>query len=354
MAGLTTTTDLTAPVNVVFQRKFLERAKARCVYFAGSKPGEVLPSHSGSFNVRWRRYDNIDPTTSALTELTGAPSYPTRAGTSVAKTDNDATASKYGQVMYLTEEADLLNFNGQTAEIVDIFGIACGRSLNRLQRNVLEDGVTLVYASGASADANVADPINGNLIEYVATELDNNNAVTFMGMTQGSQNYNTSPIYESYVGFCHSYVAADIRKAAGFIAVERYAGQTEVWPGEFGQLGRVRWVSSSEASVDASSGGAPGSGMRSTSGGACDLFTSVVLGMNAHGAMAMDKEMIRRIYRAGDVLPGAILINKTRGSSGVADALDEISSIGWKGWHVGDILNSTWAYGIRTGATKLI
>lgn len=350
---LTTTTQVAGPVNVVFQQTLLRVATPRCTYFVGSMPG-TLQSHQGSFTVKWRRHDALTPTTSALSELSGAVSYPTRTASQAAVTDLTTAVSKYGDFFIITEEVDLVNFNGNTDAHVKTLGIQAGRSLNRLQRNVLEDNATLVYASGASADSGVADPITLGLIENVTNTLEENSAMTFTAMTRGDAAYATSPIGAAYWGLCHTHVKPDIRKVAGFVSVEKYAGQTQTAPGEFGTVGDVRWVSSPEASADTDSGGDPGgNGLRSTTGGAADLYTSIVMGMDAHGAISLDSELIQEIYNAGDSIPGIILISKAKGSAGTADPLDELATMGWKAWHGGRILNSTWVYGIRHGASKL-
>ena len=74
---ITSTTELTAAVNVMFQENLLRNAKALAVYFTGSTPGEVR-QHENTFTALWRRIENLTPTTTALTELTGSTSFPTR------------------------------------------------------------------------------------------------------------------------------------------------------------------------------------------------------------------------------------------------------------------------------------
>lgn len=350
--AISTTTQLTAPVNVIFQQRLLRVAKARCAHFLGSMPGTVS-SHAGTFTVTYRRHDALTPTTTALTELSGNLSLPTRAGTALAITDVSATISKYGAHVFLTEEADLINFNGQTDAIVQTLAIQAGRSLNRLQRNVLEDNATLVYASGAAADANVADAIDADLIESATNTLETNSSLMFLEMTTGSTNVGTNPILPAYYGICHTHIKADIRKLANFISVEKYAGQVNILPGEFGSTGDVRWVASPEASADTDTGGAPGTSLRSTSGSNADLYTSMVLGMEAFGSVSLDTGLIQEVYNAGDDVPGIMVISKPKGSAGVGDPLDEVASMGWKAWHTGVQLNSNFSRGLRTASAKL-
>ena len=75
--ALTTTTTIAGPVNVVFQVNLLRNAKALAPYFMGTTPAEIA-EHSGTFTAKWRRIENLTPVTTALAELTGSVSFPTR------------------------------------------------------------------------------------------------------------------------------------------------------------------------------------------------------------------------------------------------------------------------------------
>lgn len=357
MSDITTTTEIAGPVNNIFNHTLLRRAIPMCVYFVGAKGGDVIPSHGDTFTIKWRRYDELTPSTTALTPDSGSVAYPIRAGTQASVTDYTATLAKYGQFFVLNEEVDLINFNGQTDELVAVLGEAGGRALNRLQRNELEDNVTLKYADGGTTDAEVASAISLGLIRAAVNTLDRNNARTFTPETMGSRNIGTTPILPSYWLICHSDVAVDVAQLSGFKSVETYSGQTETKPGEFGYIGSagmgVRCISSSEASVDADLGADPGTAVRSTTGAAADCYTSIVLGQDAHGAVSLDVELTKEVYKAGDSLPGIILIKNDRGSAGSADPLHEISTCGYKAWHAAEMLNTNWAVGLRTAASKL-
>lgn len=348
----TTTTQIAAPVNRVFQTTLLSNAKVRAPYFTGSVAAEQV-SHRGSFTAVWRRIENLTATTSALSELSGTESYPMRTGESLSTTEVTATIAKYGQVLFLTEEVDLVNFDGQTDKLMEILGISAGASLNRLQRNILEDNATLVYADDGSADGDVQSAISKNLVRNVVNVLQRNSAMKFTPETGGSGNLGTSPQRPAYWGLCHVDVEEDIRDLAGFTPVENYTSQTSTVSGEFGSLSGVRWICSEDASIDTDSGGATSSGVRSTTGTNVDLYTSVVFGMEAAGSLGFDITHVQEIYKAGDKLPAIEIISHQAGSSGAFDPLNEVNTMSWKARHAGNILNGTWIRGIRTAATDL-
>jgi len=350
------TTNLTKPVNVIFQQTLLRNAKVRAPYFIGTMPGE-LQKNRGSATVSWRRIENLTPSTTAIAELTGTASYMQgRSSAALSVTDYTATVSKYGNFVILNEEAELFNFNGQMDKIMEVIGINAGQSVNRLQRDIAEDNLTLVYAGGAANDAAVSSKITKSSIRSVLNTLDKNSATTFMPMTNGSSNVGTTPILPAFWGLTHPDVAVDITDLAGFKSVETYAGQTATAPGEFGTLtvaGKgVRFISSEDASVDADSGVSIGStGLNGTTN--VDLYTTVIYGRDCLGSVGFGESYGDGIFTAGDELGPVELIVKGLGSGGTSDPYNEISTIAWKAWHTGQLLNANWGRGIRSGATSL-
>ena len=359
--AITTQTEIAGPVNVIFQQTLLRNAKANCPYFTGTVPAEVT-QHQGTYTAKWRRIENLTPTTTALTELTGSVSFPTRVGTQPTVTDTTATVSKYGDYIMLNEEVDLVNFNGQTDKLMEVLGIQAGRSLNRLQRNIFEDSLTAILSGSATTVAG----INGNPtasgfikrseIQNVVNTLNRNDALPFRQMTIGSTNIGTTPIRNTYIGICHPDVEEDIRVQASFQAVETYAGQTDVWQYEFGTFAGVRWVSTTESTIDASAG-IFASTSATTSGRSTatlfDVYNSVIYGQDCVGSVGFGFQHTKERYQAGDKVPGVQVINHAKGSAGAADPLNEVSTLGWKSYHAGVVLNSAWGRVYRSAASLL-
>ena len=352
---ITDTAILTKPVNVIFQQTLLRNAKPRAPYYEGSVAAEVV-QHRGSFTASWRRIENLTPTTTALSELATTVSLPTRDSVTPTVTEVTQAVSKYGQYIVMNEEADLVNFDGQTDKLVEVLGISAGRSLNMLQRNEVEDNATLIYAGGAASDGAVVSGMTASVIKNAVNNLDRQSSIPFTGMTTGSQNIGTAPILPSYLAVCHSDVAVDAVGLTGFKSVEQYAGQVRTFNGEFGYYPvagyGVRFISTPDASVDAGAGGATGStGLRGSTN--IDLYSTPIFGMEAVGSLGFGMEHIQEVYEAGDQLPAVMLINHGFGSSGVGDPFDELATMAWKSWHGAKILNSNWIRTIRSGASSL-
>lgn len=360
MALTITATDTEAqkPVNVIFEQTFLRRAQALCPYFAGTQPGEIA-RQKGTSTIKWRRYENITPTTTPLAELTGNATYMQGRDANVPSfTDVTATIAKYGQFFIVNEEVDLFNPNGTTDQFVKVLGTSAGRSLNRLQRNVGEDNATIRYGGGVASDGVVVTAAAAGDLTAVLNTLQNNDAMTFMPSTTGSQNVGTSPILQSYWAINHVDVSYDIAGLTGFKSVETYAGQTATAPGEYGYYARagvgIRFIQTTEASIEADAGGAVGStGLRSTNASLIDLYTILIYGEDAIGSVGLGMRHTDGIYRAGENEGSFELIRKGRGSGGTSDPFNEIETIAWKAWHAGAILNANWVRAIRVGATDV-
>lgn len=351
-----TDTELQKPVNVIFKETLLRNAMARAPYFAGTQQGEIQ-LQQGTSTCKWRRIENMAPSTTSLSELTGNASYGMgRASVAASFTDITATLAKFGQYYLINEEVQLFNFSGTEDKLVETLGIAAGRSANRLQRNVADDSLTAIYANGAASEGVVNSvPTSKDMANAVVT-LDTNVAETFAPMTLGDVNQGTAPIQMAYWGLCHPHAAYDWSKVPGFIPVQSYAGQTQTMLGEFGAINvgtgqAVRMVSSQDADVNLAAGNSTvPAGIRGSS--AVDTYTTVVYGRDCLGSVGFGVQWTDGIYRAGaDLNPIDLLLSERRASP--ADPFAEVQSLAYKFWWAGAVLNGAWGRAIIHGATDL-
>ena len=345
------------PVNAIFQQQFLRRAQQVCPYLIGSQPGQ-LAFNGGTATVKWRRFEQETPSTSALSEITTAAYMGGRTSDTPTNTDVTALVAKYGQFYILTEEVDLLSVNGTASELMDILGESAGRSINMLMRNEMEDNATQHYAANVASTGAVHAVLTAGDLNYAINVLTRNVARTFTPMSNGSVNIVTVPILPSYWAIVHPDVAYTVANITGFTSVEKYAGQVAIVTGEFGyypMAGRgVRFVMSEDASADTNSGAAlSGADLRSAGGSVIDTYAVCIFGQNAFGSVGLGKRHTDGVYRAGDNTGGFELISKGRGSGGTSDPFNEMSTLAWKTWFAAKALNANWSRAIRVGATNL-
>jgi N4-gp56 family major capsid protein len=368
--GLTvsaTDSEVPKPVNVAYDQTLLRNARPLAVYFIGSQPGE-LAEHRGTATIGWRRFNTsadddsgIAPTTTALSEITGNAAYGMgRTPDTVHRTDTSATVSKFGQFFYVNEEVDVFNFNHTMDGIVQTLAISAGRSLNYLHRNTVEDNATLRYAANEASDGLVQDIVTVGDLDRSINEIADGFGIPFHPIATGSTNIGTTPLMSSLWGFVHTHAAYDVSKLTGFNSVETYAGQVATVPGEIGHYGiaglGVRFISTPEASVDVGAGNVGSGDTRQTSS-AADLYTILLKGMHADGAVGLGMQMPDGTFQNdGSNPPPISLIVKGRNTnrpSGLDDPFDEMMSVAWKAWYAGAVLNTKWIRGIRVAATNL-
>lgn len=358
-------------VNAVYKETYLRNGKSRCLHFQGSAPAEVM-KHKGSLVCNWQQMANLTNTTGAQAAGVEVPQYQTltqltgsatafglgRTADQLSVSQVTATASKYGNLIVLNEEAQLVNFTTQMDKIMEVIGINAGDSVDLLQNTSMVAGATLVYAGGVASEGAVVSKITLASIKSVINTLDKNKATTFTPMSTGDTNYGTTQLMPGFAGLCHPDVAMDITGLAGFKPLETYAGQVAPMLGEFGAItagGRtVRFCSAHNSDVNIDSGGLTGTtGLISETGTNIDTYTTLIYGQDAFGSLGFGSTYSDGSFTAGEKFDPIELIVKGLGSAGAADPYNEISTIAWKAWHKGVALNTGWSRGIVSGATSL-
>jgi len=353
-----TDSEVTKPVNTIFQQTLLRRARRRAPYFIGSRPGEI-ERRRGTATCTWRRYANLLASTTALSELTGNASYGQgRTPATLSVTDVTATMSKYGNFIIENEEVDVFTYNAHGDEVMGVMGENAGHSLNILQRNLIEDNATAVYSSNAASAGAVIATLAATDLQVALNALDENSAEPFAPMTTGSQNVGTSPILPAFWGICHPDLARDIAvNITGFTSVEKYAGQVDVVSGEFGAYGLagvgIRFVSTPLGGIDTGAGASVTSQDVYATSGSADVYNLVILGRDAIGSVGLGEMYPDGVYRAGDDLGPVEIIAHGLGSGGTSDPYSEVATVAWKAWWTGAVLNGDWARVIRTAATNI-
>jgi N4-gp56 family major capsid protein len=275
-------------------------------------PGN-LNKGGGTNVISWRRYNTsmdhasgIAPTTTALAELqTNAAYMQARTPNTVHFSEVTATMAKFGQYYIISEEVDLFVINPTATGIVDTLSISAGRSLNQLQRNLVEDNATELQVGAAASDGAQTSVITLNAIKTAVIALQVNAAMPFTPMSGGSQNIGTTPVLPAFWLLCHPHVADDISGLSGFSGVHTYSSSTDVAPGEFGVVPTagfaVRCVQSPDATVDTDTGaaGATTAGVRGVT--KADLYSTVIYGRDALGSVGLGMSHTDGIYRAGDM-----------------------------------------------------
>ena len=342
------------PVNFQLMRMLLLTAKTRAPFFAGTNPG-MLMKNAGTTSVKWERIENLSKATTPLSEISGASlALPTRQGVVPTITPVTASMVKYGNVIQLTEELELMSVNARAMKFMETLGENAGASYNEIMATEFANATQIRYAGGVGSTAACVTAISANDVKFAYNQINRQGGQHFQPDGNGSVNIGTSPIRASYLGICHVDVEEDLRAIPGFVSCEQYGGYVSLYPYEIGTLNGVRWLATEEDSlINAGAGTTSAAGFRGAGPTANDVYSSYIMAQDAVGSVGLGEQHTQEIYMTGDRLPTIEMIYHQAGSSGVADPLNEISTIGWKGWLVGKILNNTWIVKLETLSSSL-
>jgi N4-gp56 family major capsid protein len=331
----------------------LSAARKKLPFYNGTQAGS-LTKNGSTGAVKWERIENLDPVTTALSEVTGTTAaFFGRSTVLPSVSTVTATVAKYGNAIMLTEEIELKQMNLRGAKFLDTLGANAGESLNRLMETIFSGATAIRYsnaaAGGGTADTNVTGAITLTDIKYAVNQLNRNSAMKFTTPARGSQNVGTSPVRASYYGVCHSDVEEDIRALTGFVSVEAYGGATDVQPHEFGAVGGVRWCSTEIIPISTGAGTTTATGMRGATDILNDVYSTYIYGKEAVGSVGLGN---MHATSAGEMYdpknwPAVEVIHKAMGQVGT-DLYNEIATLAWKSHWAGAVLNANWLVKVRS------
>ena len=374
--------DLSPEMKTYYDMNLIDEAQANLVHdqFGQKRP---IPQGKGK-TIEFRKFA---PLNKALTPLTEGV---TPDGNNLTVTNMTATVAQYGDYITQSDVLELTALDNTILEATKLLGRQAGLTLDTITRNVLQSGTNVSFApkwSGTTEievtmrkDLDKTAVLTVDLIKQVVAKLRAVNAPTING---------------NYVGIIHPYVAYDIMSDPMWIDSHQYAQPTNLYEGEIGKIGGVRFVQSTEAKIYAAEGSdydlasnshtlsinyASGYSGAITSvafdggtvaddaligkyimiNGVCALVTdntssSITFASTNFSAIA-DNTVIYPAECIGGAVFGSLFLGagaygvteitggglqtivKQKGSAGTADPLDQRSSIGWKAMKTAKIL----------------
>lgn len=252
-----------------------------------------IPKNGGK-KIEFRKFAALPK---ALTPLTEGV---TPDGKKLSATSIEATVAQYGDYVVLSDMLDLTAIDPVVVEATKVVGRQAGLTLDTITRNVLHTGTNVFYApKGDGTPVTSRATLDGtckltvDLVRRVAAFLKKNNAPKING---------------SYVAIIHPFAAYDLMSDPEWQDPHKYQDTTNIYEGEIGKIAGVRFVESSEAKIYENG-----------------VFGTLFLADGAYGVTEITGGGLETII-------------KQLGSAGVADALNQRSSVGWKATKTAEIL----------------
>ena len=275
-----------------YDMRLIEVAQAELVHdqFGQKRP---IPKNGGK-TIEFRQYASLPK---ALTPLTEGV---TPDGSKLSATSIEATVAQYGNYVTLSDMLDLTAIDNNVLEATKACGRQAGLTLDTITRNVLQSCPNVWYAPKGDGTAvtsrtnlDATCKLTVKLVKKVAAWLKSKNAPKIDG---------------SYVAIIHPFAAFDLMEDKEWKYPHEYKDTSNLYEGEIGKIAGVRFVETSEALI--------------IEGG---IFSTLFIADGAYGITEITGGGLETII-------------KQLGSSGVADALNQRSSVGWKATKTAEIL----------------
>lgn len=304
--NLTTAGGFTNAIATYYDRRLLDRLEADLYFdqFGDKKP---MPKNSGKV-IQWRRYANFAANVTPMVEGT-VPD-----GLTLASSIVTATPLQYGDYVAMSDLLRLHAIDPVIEGAQDVLSYRASLSIDTLIRNVLDGNLTDQFAAGVAAEVNVAANLVASEIRKGRTALKAASA---------------REIGSEFQMAIHPHQEFDLQgdtAVGGWLDINKYVSSTPMLKGEVGKIYGTRIVVSPNIKVNAAAGAA---------------------GVDTYHAFMFAKSCYGIVDLAGGNLKTYV---KQLGSSGVADPLDQISTVGHKFMHVTKVLDAVRGIQIYTAS----
>lgn len=314
-ATQTTTTkgggnDLSPEMKTFYDKTLIDEAEPSLVHDQFGQERDI--PRNGGKTIEFRKFSSLPKAVTPITEGV------TPEGNKLNVSAITATVAQYGDFVEVSDLLDLTAIDNVIVETTALLGSQAGRTLDTVTREVLQSGTNVFYAPKV-AEGGVETPVTNR------SELDKTALLRVKDVFRVAaflKSMNAPKIDGYYVGIIHPWVAYDLMMEAGdaWQETHKYAKPENIFKGEIGELGGIRFVETTEAKIynDDTCPADGGSGKLS-------VFGCLFLGANAYGKTKIDGG-------------GLEMIVKQKGSAGTADPLNQRSTVGWKALKTSELL----------------
>lgn len=290
--------NLTPEMKTYYCMQLLEDAKPNLVHnqFGQKRP---IPRNNGK-TIEWRKFSSLPVALEPLVEGV------TPAGNTLNVSTLTATVAQYGDYISQSDVLELTAIDNTILEATKILGNQAGLTLDTIIRDQLVAGTNVIYAP--KSDGTTVTSRSGITLDAkISVDL-------IYRAVRNLKRQNAPKIGDSYVAIIHPDIAYDLMRCEEWIEAHKYATPENLYNGEIGKIGGVRFVESTQAKIIENDG--------------CAVYCTLVLGEDSYGVV--------------DITGGGLEhIVKQKGSGGTADPLNQRSSVGWKAIQTARILDET-------------
>lgn len=386
----TTTSTLSTLIKTYYDKLFLEVARPKLVAEQFADKSRDIPLHEGQ-TVSFQRYVPIDPVTSTIPEGSNPDAVTLQA------VRFEKTLAKYANAITLTEEIQLMAIDDVLKAAVKEMGENMGQSINRLYRQEMAkffypmrvdnsstyaktgtvgatatttsmytdlseaddfwNGGTVVFTSGVNKgiSVHVTDFANINGVVTFTPALvtppsqnDTFRIVTSTGITPSNVitcaavqravaflKAQNCPPHDGkyYIGIISPFVEYDFMNDSAWVNAVEYAGSTQLFEGEIGRWGGVRWVEDTDPWTE-------DAGVIGTYSAGGAVHHTPIFGRHAYAGVRLDGA------------PDKLFIKKP-GPQDTSNPINAYSVVAWRVYFAAAVLNALWGVTLISGASTV-
>ncbi|WP_425366493.1 N4-gp56 family major capsid protein [Gemmiger formicilis] len=315
----TGTSTLSAEMKTFYDKTLIDEAEPELVHDQFGQERNI-PKNGGK-TIEFRKFTALPKATTPLTEGV------TPDGRSLSVTSQTATVSQYGDYVTLSDMLEMTAIDNTIVETLSLIGSQAGRTLDTVTREKLAAGTNVMYQPTPSSTGETAVTSRAGLTaKNVLTVKEVFRAAAALKAA------NAKPINGDFVAIIHPYVAYDLMMEAGdqWIDIQKYQHPENIYNGEIGKIGGVRFVQTTEAKI-----------WKGTADNCADgvaVFGTLFIAANAYGKTSVNGGGLETIV-------------KQKGSGGTSDPLDQRSTIGWKAVKTAEILTEEYMIRVESGSS---
>lgn len=289
---VTTQESLSVEMKTFYEKALITFAEPHLVH---DQFGQKVPiPKNGGKTIEFRKYS---PLAKAMTPLTEGV---TPAGNSLNVAKVTSTVAQYGDFIQMSDMLLLTAIDNNMVQATELLGAQAGRTLDAVTREVINAGTNVMYAGNKTQRSQLTTTgcqLTVDDIRKAKKILKSMNAETFDG---------------KYVAIVSPDTIFDLQSDSKWIEAAKYAGSTQLFNGEVGEIYGVRFVETTEAKTF-------------TGASSAVIQSTLVIGKNAYGVTEITGGGLEHIV-------------KQLGSSGTADPLNQRATVGWKATKTAEIL----------------
>lgn len=236
---VTSQESLSAEMKTFYEDTLIDNAEPKLVHdqFGDKYP---IPKNNGK-TIEFRKYAALPK---ALTPLTEGV---TPTGNNLSVSTKEATINQFGDYVKLSDMLQLTTIDDNVVQSTKLLGSQSGRTLDTITREIVNAGTNVIYADKADGS---------EVLSRKALTLDSELTVdTIFRAVAQLKSMNADGISGGeFVAIIHPFVSYALMRSDDWVSIHQYKNPENIYQGEIGTIGGVRFVESTEAKIFAEDG----------------------------------------------------------------------------------------------------